>query len=125
MEAGTDPSINIGSDAEIINGGIQQKPDLSDSDLTTTEVVNISGKYNASIIAKNIVFDITEFNRLNPGFEGIMSLGGAYDLRLPSPKMDLFVANKYQILNECVELLLHAENTPVITTYTRKNFKKK
>ena len=125
MEAGTDPSINIGSDAEIINGGIQQKPDLSDNDLTTTEVVNISGKYNASIIAKNIVFDITEFNRLNPGFEGIMSLGGAYDLRLPSPKMDLFVANKYQILNECVELLLHAENTPVITTYTRKNFKNK
>ncbi|NJO25053.1 MAG: hypothetical protein HC867_03565 [Bacteroidia bacterium] len=35
---------------------------------------------------------------------------GNYDLRLPADKMQVFLANKYNILNECVQVLL-ADNT--------------
>jgi membrane-bound lytic murein transglycosylase D len=31
----------------------------------------------------------------------------AYDLKLPADKMDLFIANKYIILNESVQMLLN------------------
>jgi membrane-bound lytic murein transglycosylase D len=34
------------------------------------------------------------------------SSNNTYELKLPADKMDLFVANKYQILNESVQSLL-------------------
>jgi membrane-bound lytic murein transglycosylase D len=79
------------------------------------------------IIAKNLSMDITEFNRLNPAFDMVMSSGENFDLRLPSDKMDLFVANKYPILNECVHVLLNTvNNTETKTVYPgQRVFKKK
>ena len=121
MEAGNEPGVSMGSDAAFFRGSsLQPKVSLSDEDLNTTEVLNLSGKYNSILIAKNLAFDISEFNHLNPGFDGMLSSGESYDLRLPSAKMDLFVANKYQILNECVQVLLRGDPTPIKTTYTRK-----
>ncbi|HUS01467.1 MAG TPA: hypothetical protein VMY77_07060, partial [Chitinophagaceae bacterium] len=70
--------------------------------------------------------DITEFNRLNPAFDMVMSSGDTFDLRLPSDKMDLFVANKYPILNECVQVLLNTVSTETKTVYPgQKTFKRK
>jgi membrane-bound lytic murein transglycosylase D len=100
-------------------------PVLSVEDLANTEVLNISGKYNSLIIAKNLSMDINEFTRLNPGFDGMLASGNGYDLRLASDKMDLFVRNKYAILNECVQLLLSDVDTSTKTIYTRHNFNKK
>jgi membrane-bound lytic murein transglycosylase D len=88
-------------------------------DVAGTEVLPISGKYNASIIAKNLQIDIAEFNKINPGFDMTMSSGDSFDLRLPAEKMDLFVANKYAILNECVEALLNNVNTETKTVYSK------
>jgi membrane-bound lytic murein transglycosylase D len=34
------------------------------------------------------------------------SNNNAYEMKLPADKMDLFVANKYIILNESVQILL-------------------
>lgn len=103
------------------------KPTLSPEDASNTEVLNISGKYNSTIIAKNLSMDIIEFNRLNPGFDMVISSGEGFDLRLPSDKMDLFVANKYPILNECVHVLLNTVNdTETKTVYpSQKVFKKR
>ena len=101
------------------------KPVISDQDAATTEVLNISGKYNSAIIAKNLVFDITEFNRLNPGFDMILAGGEAFQLRLPSGKMDLFVRNKYPILNECVQVLLSDVNNPTTTIYSNQSKQKR
>ena len=71
------------------------------------KTLNVSGKYYSSIISKYILMDAGEFNRYNPEFDKVMaSSNNSYDLILPSDKMDLFVANKYQILNESVQLLL-------------------
>lgn len=101
------------------------KPVISDQDAATTEVLNISGKYNSAIIAKNLVYDITEFNRLNPGFDMILAGGEAFQLRLPSGKMDLFVRNKYPILNECVQVLLSDVNNPTTTIYSNQSKQKR
>jgi membrane-bound lytic murein transglycosylase D len=79
--------------------------------LTTNEQANsksmeVSGKYYSAAIAKNIMMDVSEFNRYNPDFDAIMATDNAYELKLPADKMDLFVANKYIILNESVQMLL-------------------
>ncbi|WP_207512279.1 lytic transglycosylase domain-containing protein [Longitalea luteola] len=80
--------------------------------LTTAEQANaksmeVSGKYYSAAIVKNIMMDLAEFNRYNPDFDAIMaSNDNAYELKLPADKMDLFIANKYIILNESVQMLL-------------------
>ncbi len=37
------------------------------------------------------------------------SSNNTYDLKLPSDKMELFAANKYQILNESVQMLINGD----------------
>jgi membrane-bound lytic murein transglycosylase D len=76
----------------------------------------ISGKYIGKIIAKNLSIDLTEFNKYNPQLDEKLSLTGSYELKLPKEKMELFVANKYLILNESIELLLSDNETPAATT---------
>jgi membrane-bound lytic murein transglycosylase D len=86
---------------------------LSAKELTEVEMLSVSGKYNSLIIAKNIAIDIALFNHYNPGFDEMMASTGNYDLRLPPDKMQLFVTNKYGILNECVQMLLGGATVPV------------
>ncbi len=102
------------------------KPALSEKELVDVEVLSISGKYNSLVIAKNLSMDITTFNHYNPGFDKAMSTAGNFDLRLTPDKMQLFNANKYQILNECVQVLFNstAVPSPVKTVY-KKSAKKR
>lgn len=105
------------------------KPDLTEEELSNASTQSITGKYNSAVIAKNLAMDIVTFNRYNPDFDNLMSINGNYDLRLPADKMQLFLANKYAILNECVQLLLGdnpAQPATQTTTYpTPKKLKKK
>jgi membrane-bound lytic murein transglycosylase D len=81
---------------------------LTKDELRDAKTASISGKYFSSIIAKYILMDMDEFNRYNPDFDKVMaSANNTYDLQLPADKMDLFAANKYQILNESVQLLIN------------------
>ncbi|HMU08849.1 MAG TPA: lytic transglycosylase domain-containing protein [Ferruginibacter sp.] len=105
-----------------------KKPDLTEEELATAATQSISGKYNSLVITKNLSMDILQFNRYNPDFDNMMSLNGNYDLRLPVDKMELFLANKYSILNECVQLLLGDNPAPVsnpVVYPSQKNTKKK
>jgi membrane-bound lytic murein transglycosylase D len=68
----------------------------------------ITGRFSSVVIAKNLLMDINQFNLLNPGFDAaIGSSSNSYDLRLPKPKMQVFLANKNAILNESVQLLVN------------------
>jgi len=79
-----------------------------------SKTLNVSGKYFSNVISKYILMDAEEFNRYNPGFDKVMaSANNSYDLQLPSEKMDLFVSNKYQILNESVQHLLNGETVNI------------
>ena len=102
-----------------------QKATLSADELVDVEVLSISGKYNSLIIAKNILMDIGQFNHFNPSFDVTMSTTGNFDLRLPTDKMQLFVANKYQILNESVQALLSGATVPDFKTVYPTKVKKK
>ena len=54
--------------------------------------------------------DIILFNHFNPDFDNMMATIGNYELRLPPEKMQLFLVNKYAILNESVQVLLGDDN---------------
>jgi membrane-bound lytic murein transglycosylase D len=96
-------------------GGINPfeiRPSLTEAEFDAAETQTISGKFNSMVITKNLAMEITLFNRYNPGFDDMMSTHGNYDLRLPADKMQLFIANKYAILNECVQILLGDDAIP-------------
>jgi membrane-bound lytic murein transglycosylase D len=85
---------------------------LDKDELAGAKTMNISGKYFSTVISKYILMDAAEFNRYNPEFDKVMaSSNNSYDLKLPADKMDLFVSNKYQILNESVQRLLAEAET--------------
>ena len=76
----------------------------------SADSISISGKYKASIIANHLTMDNSRFNALNPGLDNSLSAGADYLLRLPHDKMLLFIADKYIILNECIQSLLKEVN---------------
>jgi membrane-bound lytic murein transglycosylase D len=69
----------------------------------------INGRYNSSVIVKYVVMDIAIFHKINPNFERDISSNGKYELRLPADKMNVFLAKKFEILNESIQLLLNPE----------------
>jgi membrane-bound lytic murein transglycosylase D len=83
---------------------------LSQEELNSARTVSISGKYYSTVIARNTLMDDNLFSRYNPDFDKVMaSANNVYDLKLPADKMELFEANKYQILNESVQQLMIGE----------------
>ena len=84
---------------------------LTAQELSDAHTTTISGKYRAVVIAKYVNMDADEFNRYNPKFDKIMGAEqNTYELKLPEENMEKFVANKYPILNESVQLLLSESN---------------
>lgn len=85
---------------------------LSKDEHANARSLEVSGKYYSSAIAKNIMMEVVEFNRYNPDFDSKMaSSDNVYELKLPADKMDLFLANKYIILNESVQMMLNGVTT--------------
>jgi membrane-bound lytic murein transglycosylase D len=100
---------NPGTPGNVIGPHDTNKPKLTEAEMVEVEALGITGKYNSVVIAKNLVMDIVQFNHYNPSFDVTLATAGTYDLRLPAEKMQLFIANKYQILNECVQVMLNDE----------------
>lgn len=108
------------------NNPYTQKVNLTPEELSAVEILPISGKYNGLIIAKTLNMELTKFNHYNPFFEETLAAKGNFDLRLPSDKMQLFIANKYQILNESVQLILNGAVMPDFkTVYPIKHSRQK
>ena len=85
---------------------------LNKEEMVSAKTLNVSGKYFSPVISKYILMDAAEFNRYNPDFDKVMaSANNSYDLKLPAEKMDLFISNKYQILNESVQRLLQEDDS--------------
>ena len=79
---------------------------LTDEEKTEALSTEVSGRYNAEVVAKNISMDQADFDHYNPGFNNVLSTGASYKLQLPSEKMEQFKAKKFEILNESVTQLL-------------------
>ncbi len=80
--------------------------ELSEEELATTGVINISGKYNAAVIAKSLDMDEAAFNAYNPYFNAKVVTSG-YDMRLPKDKMELFNKKRRDILYESVQAMIN------------------
>jgi membrane-bound lytic murein transglycosylase D len=122
MEAGIGDSLNGNFDYKSLSGGGSSlNPDISEEEIANSGNMTLSGKYIGAVIAKNVGMEVKDFNRYNPGFDNVLAASDSYDLRLPNDKMDLFVANKYSILNECVQQLLGDINADTKTIYKKHN----
>ena len=84
----------------------KQKPAVDDADEVSNKSLELSGRYNSQVIAKNLTMDISQFNKLNPGFDKVVSSGDNYKMKLPVDKMKIFDEKKQQILNESLMFLL-------------------
>jgi membrane-bound lytic murein transglycosylase D len=88
---------------------------LTPAEQKTVKSINLSGKYYAAAIVKDINMNMNEFNRFNPDFDKMMaSTNNAYELKLPADKMEQFMANKYAILNDSVQMLLSGETVSTV-----------
>jgi membrane-bound lytic murein transglycosylase D len=88
---------------------------LSEEELKKTETVSLMGKYNSKIIAQKLVLDLTEFNKLNPGFDKALLQGNTYEMRLPIDKLPLFKTKKQEILEASVQQFLSSPDTAIAT----------
>ena len=81
-------------------------PQITTGDMNNTTVVEISGRYNSSIIANGLSMDINQFNKWNPGFDKSLSEGKKYSMRLEKEKASAFEARKGNLLMESVRALI-------------------
>ncbi|MGB3008166.1 MAG: lytic transglycosylase domain-containing protein [Chitinophagaceae bacterium] len=83
---------------------------LKEEEMNNSTAYKIIGRFNSLVILKHVELDLITFNRYNPGFDNQIAINGTYELRLPTQKMNIFVAKRYQILDESVQLLLNSAN---------------
>lgn len=79
---------------------------LTAAEKTNVDSMQVSGRYIAEVIAKNVSMEMDDFAHYNPGFNNVLATGANYNLQLPSEKMAEFKAKKYKILDESVNRLL-------------------
>jgi membrane-bound lytic murein transglycosylase D len=81
------------------------------NELSTSSTYKITGRFNSSIIIKHIEMDMLTFLRYNPRFDNEIAMNGTYELRLPTQKMNIFLAKRYEILDESILLILRPANS--------------
>lgn len=87
---------------------VNQSRNINDHERTNAKEQLVTGKFCSSVIARNLMMELNEFNRYNPNFDKIMSgASNTYQLMLPVDKMNMFNTVKYKILSESIELLLN------------------
>ncbi len=84
---------------------------LNDEEMNSSVAYNITGRFSSAIIIKHTGVTLEQFNRYNPGFDEKIALNSKYELRLPTEKMNIFIAKRYQILDESMQLLLKMSGT--------------
>ena len=90
----------------LINGSQTLKED----EMSNSIAYKITGRFNSTVIIKYVEMDMATFNRYNPGFDNKIALEGKYELRLPTQKMNIFIAKRYEILEESLQILLKSAN---------------
>ena len=82
---------------------------LTDTELNTTTIISIKGRYNSRIVIKFLDLDLAQFAKWNPTFDKTLAVGESYNMRLQKDKLPLFEAKKSEILSESIRLLLEGK----------------
>ena len=88
--------------------GIASVDALSEEDINTTDLTEVYGRYNASVVANNLLIDIDRFNKWNPDFEKKLGEGQKYLMRIPKDRVSIFQARKGDILLQSLKVLLES-----------------
>ena len=64
-----------------LKNGSNINPNLSAREDSTSDIITVSGRYIASIIAKNLDIEIIDFNHYNPGFDNMLATGASQVFR--------------------------------------------
>lgn len=92
---------------------------LTEEELANTETLALVGKYNSKVIASKLRFDLTEFNKLNPGFDKALLQGSTYEMRLPVEVLSSFKDRRQEILQESVRQFLSGPEPDTATTVVK------
>jgi membrane-bound lytic murein transglycosylase D len=79
---------------------------LPGEDLSNTDVLEISGRYNSRVIISSLQLDDHQFNRWNPGIDKALAEGRKYRMRLTKDKLTLFEERKKDLLLQSIRCLL-------------------
>jgi membrane-bound lytic murein transglycosylase D len=79
---------------------------LSEEEMNHSTAYDITGRFSSAVIIKYVSMDAETFNHYNPNFDNTIAVSGKYNLRLPIQQMNIFVARRYQILDESMQMLL-------------------
>jgi membrane-bound lytic murein transglycosylase D len=91
---------------KVATATLGETPNLSAEDIDNSILVDVTGRYNATVITNSLQIDINKFYKWNPGFENTLSEGKKYSMRLMKDKALLFEARKRDLLMESVKTLL-------------------
>jgi membrane-bound lytic murein transglycosylase D len=83
---------------------------LSEEEMNKSAAYDITGRFSSAVILKYTELDRETFDRYNPNFDNEIALNGKYHLRLPIQKMNIFVAKRYNILDESMQQILKSTN---------------
>ncbi len=79
---------------------------INEEEMNRSSTFSINGRFNSGVILKYIDMSMINFLRYNPNFDNEIALNGKYELRLPKEKMNLFINNRYKILEESMQVIL-------------------
>ena len=80
-------------------------------------LADFSEELHQYMMTVNIMMDMDELNRYNPNFDKVMATAdNSYEMKLPAEKMESFVNNKFQILNDSVQMLLNSATASTAST---------
>ena len=82
----------------------ENKSKLSSTDNNLASV-EVSGRFQISVIAKYLSIPTKELEVLNPQFNQTVASGKMYILKLPKDRLEIFEAHKNEILQASLQLL--------------------
>ena len=79
---------------------------LSAEELAESALIEVSGRFNALVVANELKINIQQFNAWNPGFDKALAAGEKYAMRISKEKETIFLAKKNQLLLASVRAII-------------------
>ena len=79
---------------------------LSAQELAESALIEVSGRFNALVVANELKINIQQFNAWNPGFDKTLAAGEKYAMRISKEKETIFLAKKNQLLLASVRAII-------------------
>jgi len=83
---------------------------LSAAELAGSALIEVSGRFNALVVANELQINIQQFNAWNPGFDKALAAGEKYAMRISKEKEVIFLAKKNQLLLASVRAIIEGVN---------------